>query len=190
MSEDSSELALGPGSVAMSEPIDEHERLRRVERLYVHHHAQVYGLALRYGAGDRGWAEDVTQEVFVKLLDHFDELDDVDALAGWLYRVTCNCCLMRLRRGRLRRLLPLPGSLTDRTVDPESCTWVRQELRRVLATVERLPPKQRVVLCMHHLDGKRQTEIAQILGYSRGYVSKLLDRAHRRVRDQGWDVDD
>ena len=43
---------------------------------------------------------------------------------------------------------------------------------------------------MHHLAGKRQSATAEILGLSRGYVCKLLQRAQARVREKGWVLDD
>ena len=57
-----------------------------------------------------------------------------------------------------------------------------QEVRRVLATVRSMQPKQAVVFCMAHLDGKSQVEIGEILGMSKGYVSKLLKGAETRVK--------
>lgn len=153
----------------------------------------MYRLALRYAGGDSGFAEDVTQDVFLTLLEHIDELHTHDALMGWLYRVTCNCCLQRLRRRRLIERLSglIPGlGGSGPSADPELELATRRELRRVWSTVESLDPRERMVLCMHHLDGKRQNEIAEILGLSRGYVCKLLQRAQARVREKGWVLDE
>ena len=77
------------------------EKVAAVERAYRRHHALVFRLALRYGRGSRAWAEDLTQEVFVDLLHAIEDLDDLDALEGWLYRATSFRCLKRLRRERL-----------------------------------------------------------------------------------------
>ena len=65
----------------------------------------------------------------------------------------------------------------------------REELAHAWRVVEALPPKERVAFCMHHLDGKRQIEIAATLGHSKGYVCKLLKRAEARVRERGWEID-
>jgi RNA polymerase sigma-70 factor (ECF subfamily) len=151
----------------------------------------VYRLALRYGGGSRAWAEDVTQEVFVRLIDHVDDLEDRDGLEGWFYRVATNRCLNRLRRERVRNAAPvrwLLGSRQTEPADPERVAGVRQELAHAWDVVESLPPKERVAFCMHYLDGKKQTEIADCLGHSKGYVCKLIKRAQARVRQQGWEV--
>lgn len=163
-----------------------------IEALFRRHHVEVYRLALRYAGGDAGFAEDVAQDVFLILLEHLDALHTRDTLAGWLYRVTSNCCLQRLRRRRLIDRLRglIPGLGGAQSPDPELSLMTHHELRRVWSTVESLEPRERMVLCMHHLDGKRQSEIAEILGLSRGYVCKLLQRAQARVREKGWVLDD
>jgi RNA polymerase sigma-70 factor (ECF subfamily) len=66
----------------------------------------------------------------------------------------------------------------------------REEARRALQLVERLPARERVVLWMALVDERSQREIAGALGLSEGYVSKLLDRAKARVRREGWEVED
>lgn len=154
------------------------------------HRSFVLRLALRYGGGDLDWAQDVTQDVLVALCTHFDDLDTQQDLRAWLYRVVTNQCLSRLRRKslwmRIVRLLPV----RHETSTPEWWVGVRDELRQAWSAVESLPPKQRIVLCMVHLDGSSQAEVARILGHSEGYVSKLLARATSRVREAGWEVDD
>src|SRR5262245_28442646 len=60
---------------------------------YERHRHDVFRLALRYGAGRRAWAEDVTQEVFVRLMEIVDRLDAPSDLGAWLYRVTANHCV-------------------------------------------------------------------------------------------------
>jgi len=163
-----------------------------VERLYAAHKHAVFRLALRYGAGDRAFAEDVTHDVFVRLLRAFHRLDHDEDLGGWLYRVTTNRCLSRLRTEQVRRsVLGLLG-LDPRREAPGLAERVeaRDALTRTLAAVERLPPKERVAFGMKFLDGKSQNEIADTMGHSKGYVSKLLSRATERLRAEGWEVND
>jgi RNA polymerase sigma-70 factor (ECF subfamily) len=168
-------------------------RAERVETLYIRHREFVYRLALRYGGGSQAWAEDITQEVFIRLLDHVDDLEDRDGLEGWFYRVTTNRCLNRLRRERIRNAAPVRWLLGNRApcpVDPERVTTARQELARAFGAVETLPPKERIAFYMHYVDGKKQTEIAECLGHSKGYVCKLIKRAKSRVQELGWEVAD
>ena len=139
----------------------------------------VFRLALRYG-GDRSWAEDITQEVFLLAFAHIDELAEVQNPAAWLYRVTSRRCLNRLRGQRLRASAPVRWAIQDRQPEPntpEELGIHRQRLARLFAQLEHLPAKMRMCFWMYHVDGKDQVEIGEIIGHSKGYVSKLLKRA-------------
>lgn len=188
MSEHSDVIALSE----LSSPSMVRDQPLCVEALYRRYHSLVYRLALRYGRGDAAWAEDVTQEVFIRLFDVVDRLSERDGLEGWFYRVTTNRCLNRLRRERVRNAAPVRWLLGDRApvpVDPERHATARQGLAQAWAVLDELPPKERVAFCMVHVDGKTLVEIGGVLGHSKGYVCKLVKRAEARVREAGWAVD-
>jgi RNA polymerase sigma factor (sigma-70 family) len=156
------------------------DRRARLAELYDAHGERVYRLLLRYVRGDRGFAEDLTQEVFVELIERLDRGAAIENVGGWLYRAAVHRALNRLRRDRfleqpaVRWLLGLQARPARA---PDRVELDRAELRRLFAWVNALPDKQRVIVCMHHFDETPQHEIAEILGLSRGYVSKLLARA-------------
>lgn len=164
----------------------------RVDALYRRYHGLVYRLALRYGRGDAAWAEDLTQEVFLRLFDVVDRLEEGDGLEGWFYRVTSNRCLNRLRRERVRSAAPVRWLLGEKArppIDPERLTAAREGLGQAWAVLDELPPKERLAFCMVHVDGKTLVEIGTILGHTKGYVCKLVKRAEARVREAGWEVE-
>ena len=157
--------------------------------VYRAHRDRVFRLALRYAAGDVALAEDITQDVFLTLWRRYARLSDHEDLGGWLYRVTTNRCLSHLRRERLRRSVLTAIGLGPRWDDPEPANLARADVERVLSVVRLLPPKERIAFSMRFLDGKDQKDIAEIIGHSKGYVSKLLQRAVERVRAAGWEVE-
>jgi len=161
------------------------------EQLYESQKGQVYRWALHFGAGRRSWAEDVTHDVFVRLFQNLQALENPSDLGGYLYRVTANVALSRLRkeRGFLSRVRHLLGD-DDQAEDPHERLMLKEGTRAALKQLEALPAMERTVLTMKLFDGKRQTEIAQTLSLSEGYVSKLLNRAIARVRAAGWEVGD
>ena len=163
-----------------------------VEACYVAHRALVFHRALRYGAGDVAFAEEVTQDVFIKLIEHLPHLRDAHDLGGWLHRVTANVAISRLRRERsLLGKLQALWSTSDRTGESALGAALRkQRADEVLDALRTLPPRERVVICMKLLDGASQREIARALELSEGYVSKLLQRGLRRIADAGWEIDD
>ena len=155
------------------------------------HRDRVYRLGLRYGRGQGSWAEDLTQDVFMKLYSELPRLSAHEDLGGWLHRVATNAALSRLRRersflGRLDRLFESEGEVSDQGAD--TAMEMSQTAREAQALLDGLPPKERVVLGMKVLDGMAQKDIAVALGMSEGYVSKLLTRAWEKLRAAGWEV--
>jgi len=159
------------------------DRDARIARLYRDHRHMVYRLCLRYGAGRSAWAEDVTGDVFVTAIERIDGLDDRDDLGGWLYRVTTRHCLKRLRRDRVRSVLGLDRrTVADERPDPGRRAEGRDRLRATLELLAHLPPKERVALCMHRLDGHTLADVGRMMGHSKGYICKLVSRADARLR--------
>ena len=120
------------------------------------------------------------------LLDKLESLGDHEQLGGWLYRVTTNRCLRKLERERFRsrplvRWLLLTGAEVEPSI--ENQMFARHELERARLALARLPARERVVLGMCHLDGKSQREVCEILGLSKGYVSKLLARGIAQLEE-------
>jgi RNA polymerase sigma-70 factor (ECF subfamily) len=159
---------------------------------YQAHKARVFRLGLRYGRGQETWAEDLTQDVFMTLLKELPRLTEYEDLAGWIYRVATNSALTRLRRERsiLRQFQQLFLGPSEAEESPRDRVEMSETAREAEALMQSLPPKERMVLSMKVLDGLSQREIADTLGHSEGYVSKLLARAWDRIRAAGWEVAD
>lgn len=158
-----------------------------VTRLYRAHRNDVHRLALRYGSGNEAWAEDIVQDVFITLLDHLPKLGDRGDLGGWIYRVTTNRCFRRLQRDRFldRPWIRHCFSLFEPAAEAsEAQIFARHDLERTRRALACLPPQQRIVVCMCHLDGKSQVEIGEILGLSKSYVCKLLSRGVARLQEE------
>ncbi len=160
------------------------------EAAWAAHHQRVYRWALRFLAGDAPSAEDLTQEVFLRLHQHLALLAAHHDLGGWLYQVTANLAFDRLRRahswaGRLKRLFS-----PARVPTPEEIHARRHEAHAALQALRALGGREAVVLSMKVLDGHSQVEIAGLLGLSEGQVSKLLTRAWARLEAAGWEVGD
>ena len=114
-------------------------------------------------------------------------------LGGWLRRVTANVALKRLRRERsvwTRAWRALRLTPVEESPPAEAALLVHEEGQTLLAALQRLPVNERMVASMRFLDDLSQVEIARTLSFSEGYVSKLLARAKRRLRDAQWEVDD
>jgi RNA polymerase sigma factor (sigma-70 family) len=163
------------------------------DQLYRRHWREVYRFSLRYGGGDPSWAEDIAHDVFVKLLENLPQLERPADVRAWLYRVTANIAITKLRRERSwvgRLSMAWRALQTTSAVSPEVLALRHEKAAEALNMLRRLPAQERMVACMKLLDHRTQKEIAEVLGLSEGYVSKLLSRALTRVRAEGWEVDD
>jgi len=159
--------------------------------LYRAHHALVYRIALRYGKGNATWAEDIMQDVFLDLMKALPSLDDHEHLEGWLYRATTHRCFCRLRREKFRMFAPIRWFFGTQQVEPTTPDVVaiaRQDLQRASQALAELPAKEQIAFSMYYLDGQEQEEIGKVLGHSKGYVCKLIQRAVDKLRQQGWEV--
>jgi RNA polymerase sigma factor (sigma-70 family) len=160
------------------------------EELYERHRHAVYSCARRYCGSDSAEAEDLTSEVFIKLLGAMAEIDPARA-GAWLHTVTANLAISRsrARRSFLKRL----GAVFSERVHPPHPVAVleaREEMTHVLEELDRLPARERVVVCMKLVDGMTQVQIAEALSLSQGHVSKLLARGFTRLRERGWELPD
>lgn len=163
------------------------------EECYATYRGFVFHRCLRYGAGDVSFAEEVTQDVFLKLVEHLPRLRDPHDLGGWINRVTANVAISRLRRERslLGKLRALWVTADRADTDTARHAVERKQIAgSVLEALRMLSPRERVIVCMKVLDDASQREIARALDVSEGYVSKLVQRSLQRLAAAGWEVDD
>lgn len=167
------------------------ESSRRFDALYRRHSDEVFQTCMRFAAGDRAWAMDCAHDVFITLAERLEGLDEHEDLGGWLYRVAANTCLMRLRRQK--SWLGIFGAISNvarHSSEMERGVQARRDVTRLEEALAELPPEQRAVMVLVHLDGKSQTEAAGILELSKGYVSKLHQRAVTALRAKEWEIPD
>jgi RNA polymerase sigma-70 factor (ECF subfamily) len=153
---------------------------RAFEVLFRRHYDRVYGILFRL-VGERGEAEDLAQEVFLRLHNHARRRRDRDENVGaWLYRVAVNHGYNALRDRRRRQqrdalLLPPP------TGDAEAELLRREERRLVRAALARLGERQAQLLILRQMEFS-YAECAAVVGVAPGSVGTLLARAARDFR--------
>lgn len=131
-----------------------------------------------------GVAEDLSQDVFIRLWRHLDEIQSEELLRGWLHRVAANTVIDHWRReeSRERRLRILREHPVARyTVRPSSRMEREEVLDGVRAAVEALPPKLRSVLLLRTQEGMSYDEVAEVLGLSVHAVRSRLFRARQEL---------
>jgi RNA polymerase sigma-70 factor (ECF subfamily) len=138
--------------------------------------------------GDRALAEDIAQEVFLRLWAHAQRWRPCGArLTTWLHRIALNLCLDWLAR---RRETPLDD--IDEPVDPKPhATVLLQEQNlshRVGKAVDELPDSQRIAITLCYYQGLRNSEAAQMLEISVEALESLLARGRRTLKARLRDV--
>jgi RNA polymerase sigma-70 factor, ECF subfamily len=162
------------------------ERCRRGDRdalreLFDAHGARVYSIARHFFGGDEARARDVTQDVFVKVMERIGQFEGASRLSTWLYRLTVNACLDERRsERRLVLLAESPDAMASPDGDPPQSTALETaETRdRVARAVSELTPPLRAVVLLRYFEGLSYDEIAEALECSPGTVASRLSRAH------------
>lgn len=152
---------------------------RAMERLYHQYKRRVFGMAHRIvGASD---AEEVAQEVFVRIFRALANFRGDSALSTWIYRLTVNAALSHLaKRGRRHEVGD--DGLTEVPAPPvaerDSALAARIE-----AALGQLPAGYRAILVLHDVEGLSHEECASILECRVGTCKSQLHKARARMRE-------
>ncbi|MGH7487559.1 MAG: RNA polymerase sigma factor [bacterium] len=141
---------------------------------------KMYHLAYSF-VRERGAAEDLAQETFLKLWRALPEYSGEAALSTWIYVIGRNTCLSELRKQSHRKALPLEDpavqAAADRARHQRAKGTERLECESLLAL---LSEEQRRVVALYYLEGRSCEEVAAMLGIASGTVRSQLHRARRR----------
>jgi RNA polymerase sigma-70 factor (ECF subfamily) len=142
--------------------------------------------------GDRERAEDLVQEVFIRVHRHLHRFDQTKKFSTWIYTIASNLAKNELRN-RSRSPLVLfqtikknweadhrPLQFEDKNHRPEDLYRKRYLRELVEWAVEQLPEHHRVVFVLRELEGKTYEEIAEITACNLGTVKSRLNRARNR----------
>jgi RNA polymerase sigma-70 factor (ECF subfamily) len=144
---------------------------------------KVFGLALSY-LRDRGGAEDVAQEVFIKVWKALPQFDGRATLSTWIYTITRNTSFTALRGRRDSVSLSDPNVLAsvEAMGAKREPSAAEAEGDALLRLVERLPEKQRQVVTLFYMQEQSHEEVSAMLAMPVGTVKTLLHRARERLK--------
>ena len=161
---------------------------RAFEELVARYQARLLNFIYRT-TGDRERAEDLVQEVFVRVYRHIHRFDRSKKFSTWIYTIASNLAKNELRN-RSRNPLVLfqtlrrnwqdedrPLQFEDPASRPDDLFRKRHLRDLVEAAVQKLPPHHRQVFVLRELEGKSYEEIAEITSCNLGTVKSRLNRA-------------
>jgi len=144
---------------------------------------KVFSIAVYSVGGDRSIADDVTQQIFLKLFTAIKQFRGDSEFTTWLYRLVVNACMDERRRRR--RLLPWGDRpvMSDRSEKkPQEKQYARNEVAEsVRVAIELLKPKFRLPILLKYIEGMSYDEIATVMGCSKGTVASRLNRGHSQL---------
>ena len=157
------------------------------------YHRRVFATALHI-TGNRGDADDVAQDTFVRAYKGLASFDGRSDLFTWLYRITVNTALNHLRaRKRVNAIAKAgaeeveadggrPESLGTKPASPAESAELSERVRVVLDAVSGLSPTLRVTLILATVQGLPYKQIAEILEIPEGTVAWRVNEARKQLR--------
>lgn len=155
---------------------------------------KVYYLAYDI-TGDHHEAEDISQEVFMKVYRSLKTFRRDAKMSSWLHQITVNASIDSLRRKSVRHARS--GSELDNVeteenllasgthnLDPVRTTESIQIQNRISQALQKISPRERIVFVMCHYNGLKLKETAEILNVTLGTVKSLLFRAIKKLRKE------
>lgn len=157
------------------------------EQLVTPHLKRLYKLAFRF-TGKRDDAEDLVQDILLKLYPRLDEMKRVDHLGSWMARVLYRHFIDKLRSNK-RSLLQLVDDETiledysDTTQSPPTDLDMSILQNRLEYSLNQLNGDQRLLVMMHDVEGYTLQEIHNLHDVSIGTLKSRLNRARSRLRE-------
>ena len=160
------------------------------EALVLRYQKKVYNTVLRL-TGDSVQAEDLSQEVFLKIFRGLSSFRGESSFSTYIYRVAANTAIDALRRREAPTVslsaeneegeefelaLPDPGPL------PVELLESRERRQAIRAAIDALPEHHRTVILLRELDGMSYQDIAKVMGLTEGTVKSRINRARARLR--------
>jgi RNA polymerase sigma-70 factor, ECF subfamily len=189
-------------SARLAPKLEEAELIRAVqqgdqsafEALVRSYDQSVLGLAMNLLRSPED-ARDAYQEAFLRVYKNIHSFRFDCSFYTWLYRIVTNICLDHLRKRKIRKeesaLVETSEGPIDRTYsveeeraagDPERNLWNRQLSSRILAALEELTPRERMVFELRHYQGMRLRAIGEILETTEEAAKNCLFRATQKMR--------
>jgi RNA polymerase sigma-70 factor (ECF subfamily) len=142
-----------------------------ISKLVIKHENRVYRTAISI-MKNRADAEDIVQDVFIKVMQKAPNFESDEHESAWLIRVTINMCRSRLRTAWLRRTEPLIDTYPAQT----------KEQLNLIEHVMALPTKYRIVVNLFYYEGYSTKEISYITNQKESTVRSLLTRARQKLK--------
>lgn len=162
--------------------------------IYEAHVKRVYNLALHYLQNQLD-AEEVTQEVFVKVYQSFDSFREESQLSTWIHRICVNLCLDNIKAAKRKKRFAFLSSLSfhsgeNRSIEPVNFNHPgiqlenKEAFEKLFQLINELPEKQKTALILCKIEKFSQAEAAKIMELTPKAVESLIQRAKVNLKSK------
>ncbi|MGW8316860.1 MAG: RNA polymerase sigma factor [Bacteroidales bacterium] len=146
--------------------------------------SRLYRMAFRL-MGSREEAEDIVQEVYLKLWTMRNELPNYNSIEALAIRITRNLCLDQLRRRKVSydALRAEKQKIADLPETPAEDLEKREEKKMIHSLIAALPEPQRSLVHLRHLEGKEYEEISEMVNMNINAIRVSISRARKMMRE-------
>jgi RNA polymerase sigma-70 factor (ECF subfamily) len=156
---------------------------RAMESIYERYKKSLFNLAYRYTYNPVA-AEDLLQDIFVKIFSHIGDVRTQETFVAWMYRVAVNTCYSYLRSRKSESHKSIALSEIEGKKEEAVYDGHEESLSKPLdEAIQTLPERLRAVFLLHDVEGYKHEEIARTLGFTVGTSKSQLFKARLRIRD-------
>ncbi|HCC07304.1 MAG TPA: RNA polymerase subunit sigma-24 [Clostridiales bacterium] len=169
--------------------------IRAFEELIIGYEKDIYNIAYRM-LGNANDAEDVSQEVCIKIYKSLNIYNNKSKLYTWIYKITINTCIDEIRKNRKNIGLKyideninvgeseiLQQYKDDKELTPEDKYIKKEEKSDILQKINMLDPDHRAVIILRYINNLEYEEIAESLECSLGTVKSRINRAKKKLQE-------
>lgn len=154
------------------------------EHLVQRHYQMVYRVSYKW-CGVKEDAEDIAQDVFVKLAKNIGRFGGKASFRTWLYRVTLNTAKDFLRKASVKQTHEAAWAFDEGSHNPGTKVDARQQAMALFAEIDRLPEKQKSAVLLVFGEGLSHKEAADVLSCRETTVSWRIFQARKKLRRSG-----
>lgn len=156
---------------------------QRIRTIFSNHYQDVYAFLIHF-TGNQNDAEDLTQEVFARLLQALPRYDGRVAMKTWLFSIAKHVAIDQYRKQKIKEFFSESWLRSIATKDdlPEASLSNKENMRELKQVLQQLKPHYRLVVILRCIEEYSVSETAQILGISEGKVKVDTHRALKRMK--------
>lgn len=166
-----------------------------IERIITDYHQKIYKLCLFYLNNNKQEAEEIVQEIFIKIMKKLKSFKGESTIYTWIYRISVNTLINYIKRKKIVEFISFdnikhfkeaPDDSSQSTMDPaekfEKDETKQKKIEILEECITLLSDREKTAFYLFHYDNLKQTEIAEIMKTSVSAVESLVHKARKKIK--------